>query len=243
MNSAIELPVYFSANTTTAATTSASGGGILDLNNLMSIDHQFISFYDESNLVINNHKNETFLIQDKQEQVNHSPILIDNNFYNNFNIDFDETFLCNIDKLLDENSVEDLLSPNPPTIVNDSSESFHSDSLSSPPPSSMFDSYFMYGSDSGEGENSLADTDIVSIDRKTSMKKVKTGRVSKKESNRAAALRYREKKQREREQLFIECEMYAKKNAEMRKKIDDTMTEISFIKSLLVEALVARKSS
>jgi hypothetical protein len=241
MNSAIELPAYFHTTASTTATT-ATSGDILDLNNLMSIDHQLISFYDESNLILN-HQNETFLIQE-EEEANQSPILIDN--YNNLNIDFeifdtsDETFLCNIDKLLDENSSTDLSSPNLPTNVNDSSDS-SSDSVSSPPPSSSFDSYF-YGSDSSV-ENSLADTDIVSIDRKMSIKKVKTGRVSKKESNRAAALRYREKKQREREQLFLECEFYAKKNSEMRKKIDDTMIEISFIKSLLVEALVAKKSS
>jgi hypothetical protein len=64
------------------------------------------------------------------------------------------------------------------------------------------------------------------------------GQVNKKESNRAAAIRYRNKKLKEREELFAECELYAKKNADMRKKIDDTLTEISFIKSLLVEALV-----
>jgi hypothetical protein len=65
-----------------------------------------------------------------------------------------------------------------------------------------------------------------------------SGMVNKKESNRAAAIRYRNKKLKERDELFAECERYAKKNADMRKRIDDTLTEISFIKSLLVEALV-----
>lgn len=64
--------------------------------------------------------------------------------------------------------------------------------------------------------------------------------IDKKESNKAAAIKYRSKKMKEREGLFAECEEYAKRNAELKKKIDDTQSEISFIKSLLVEALIAK---
>jgi len=64
--------------------------------------------------------------------------------------------------------------------------------------------------------------------------------IDKKESNKAAAIKYRSKKMKEREILFAECEEYAKRNADLKKKIDDTQSEISFIKSLLVEALIAK---
>lgn len=69
---------------------------------------------------------------------------------------------------------------------------------------------------------------------------VLSGRVDKKDSNKAAATRYRTKKLKEREELFVECEMYAKKNATLKGKIDDLQTEISFIKSLLVEVLIRK---
>jgi hypothetical protein len=67
--------------------------------------------------------------------------------------------------------------------------------------------------------------------------------IDKKESNKAAAERYRLKKMREKEMLFSECELYAKKNVDLKRKISDIQTEISFIKSLLVEALIAKTSS
>lgn len=63
----------------------------------------------------------------------------------------------------------------------------------------------------------------------------------KRESNKAAAIRYRSKKLKEKDELFRECEYYSKKNELTRKKIDDLQSEISFIKSLLVEALLAKK--
>lgn len=76
------------------------------------------------------------------------------------------------------------------------------------------------------------------------IKRVKSrARVDKKESNKAAAIRYRTKKLKEKDELFRECELYAKKNGELKKKIDDLQTEISFIKSLLVEALIKKNKS
>jgi hypothetical protein len=76
--------------------------------------------------------------------------------------------------------------------------------------------------------------------RKSKINQVIAGRVNKKESNKAAATRYRTKKQREREELFIECDAYAKKNTVLKGKIDDLQSEISFIKSLLVEVLLRK---
>jgi hypothetical protein len=65
----------------------------------------------------------------------------------------------------------------------------------------------------------------------------------KKEANKAAALRYRNKKQRERELLFVECDDYEKRNASLRKQIDDVQSEIDCIKSLLVQVLVSKNAS
>ena len=69
------------------------------------------------------------------------------------------------------------------------------------------------------------------------------GKVDKKESNKAAAVRYRCKKALEKDRLFAECELYDKKNAEMRVKISDLESEIDFIKSLLVQAFLAKNSN
>lgn len=63
-----------------------------------------------------------------------------------------------------------------------------------------------------------------------------------KDRNKEAVIKYRSKKIKKREELFAECEDYAKKNSALRQKIDDVLTEISLIKTLLVEALIAKKS-
>jgi hypothetical protein len=120
----------------------------------------------------------------------------------------------------------------------------------SPPPSNMIESVSMCSPQSSvfyseDSEMSMAfepcSVTDVSISRLKRGRCGSGGKVNKKESNRAAAIRYRSKKLKERDQLFVECEAYAKRNAEMKKKIDDTLTEISFIKSLLVEALVTSR--
>lgn len=72
------------------------------------------------------------------------------------------------------------------------------------------------------------------------LRRTRSRTIDKKESNKVAAIKYRTKKLKEKDQLFAECQIYAKKNDEMRKKILDCQSEISFIKSLLVEALIAK---
>jgi hypothetical protein len=67
-----------------------------------------------------------------------------------------------------------------------------------------------------------------------------SGSVDKKESNKAAANRYRSKKVHERNQLFLECSLYAEKNAKLRQRKNDLEMEIGFIKSLLVDALIKK---
>lgn len=75
---------------------------------------------------------------------------------------------------------------------------------------------------------------------RSKIRRTRARTIDKKESNKAAAIKYRSKKLKERESLFAECEEYERRNAELKKKIEDTQSEISFIKSLLVEALIAK---
>lgn len=72
------------------------------------------------------------------------------------------------------------------------------------------------------------------------LRRTRVRKIDKKASNKAAAIKYRTKKTKERESLFAECEEYERRNNELKKKIDETQSEISFIKSLLVEALIAK---
>lgn len=91
---------------------------------------------------------------------------------------------------------------------------------------------------SGESEASSDDTCLAS----KQLKKVnKSGRVNKRESNKVAAVRYRQKKSKERDQLFQECELYAQKNEHLKEKIADIEEQIGFIKSLLMQALAQKK--
>lgn len=75
------------------------------------------------------------------------------------------------------------------------------------------------------------------------LKRTRARTIDKKQSNKVAAVKYRNKKLKERDELFAECEKYATRNTQLRKMIEETQTEISFIKSLLVEALIARNKS
>lgn len=86
-----------------------------------------------------------------------------------------------------------------------------------------------FDDDSQQSYSCTASNSATSLKR-INNKKRGIGQVNKKESNRTAAIRYRNKKVIERDTLFSECEFFAKKNADMKKKIDDTLTEISFIK-------------
>ena len=65
--------------------------------------------------------------------------------------------------------------------------------------------------------------------------------VNKRESNKLAAVRYRAKKGKERDQLFKECELLAKRNLYLKEKISDFEKQIGFIKSLLMQALANKK--
>jgi len=62
----------------------------------------------------------------------------------------------------------------------------------------------------------------------------------KKESNKAAATKYRMKKVREKGELFERRDELVKRNACMKKKIEDVQCEINYIKSLLLEALISK---
>jgi hypothetical protein len=88
-------------------------------------------------------------------------------------------------------------------------------------------------SSSGESEKSLEDD--------SSLKKVKSGRINKRESNKVAAVRYRAKKTKERDLLFQECDFYEKNNNELKEKLSDVEHEIALIKNLLVQALTAKR--
>jgi hypothetical protein len=101
--------------------------------------------------------------------------------------------------------------------------------LLSPPPSSSMAS---------EDTSSLSNG---SAKRRRTSTKGESG--NKKDSNRSAAKKYREKKQLEKDELFKKRDVLAKRNVEMRKSIEDIQLEISYIKSLLVEALIAKNNT
>lgn len=75
----------------------------------------------------------------------------------------------------------------------------------------------------------------------SSLKKVRSGRVNKKESNKMAAGRYRAKKLKERDVLFKECDDFEVKNGHLKEKISNIELEIKCIKNLLVLALNTKK--
>jgi hypothetical protein len=93
-------------------------------------------------------------------------------------------------------------------------------------------------------ESTISSTAAASAPTSSSvLRKTRARVIDKKESNKAAAIKYRTKKTKERDDLFAECDMYMARNAELKKKIDECQTEISLVKSLLVEALIAKNSS
>ncbi len=113
---------------------------------------------------------------------------------------------------------------------------------------SGFDSFSSSSSPSSESDcSSLSSASIISLDQSNKIKMIKTkngvGHINKKESNKAAASRYRSKKSKEKDQLFVECEYYEKKNSEMKQKISDIESEIQSIRSLLVQALLVKNDS
>lgn len=114
------------------------------------------------------------------------------------------------------------------------SSGFASETLSrSPSESSLLDQVIMSPLNIGDGECSSSSND--------SFRKVKSGKISKKESNKNAAVRYRVKKTKERDLLFQECDLYERNNTELKGKIDAIEQEIGFIKNLLIQAINSRK--
>lgn len=62
----------------------------------------------------------------------------------------------------------------------------------------------------------------------------------KKEQNRSAALRYREKKRSEKGGLESECNQLQERNDELREKVDKISHEISYLKNLMAEVYKAK---
>lgn len=98
-------------------------------------------------------------------------------------------------------------------------------------------------SDSYDDEDDSSSRHSMETPSDRGLKRTRARTIDKKQSNKVAAVKYRNKKLKERDELFAECDKYASRNAQLRKMIEETQTEISFIKSLLVEALIARNKS
>lgn len=97
---------------------------------------------------------------------------------------------------------------------------------------SVYDSFSSACSPGSESDQSISNDKI---------KMVKSNRrIDKKESNKAAASRYRSKKLKEKDQLFTECELYEKKNETMKQKISDIEAEINSVRSLLLQAFLMK---
>lgn len=111
--------------------------------------------------------------------------------------------------------------------------------LLSPESDSAYDSFSSSSSPSSESDycSSSSSTSTNEIQ----MVKTKKG-VEKRESNKAAASRYRSKKSKERNELFLQTEIYEKKNSELKEKIKDVETEINSIRSLLIQALLIKEN-
>jgi cyclic AMP-dependent transcription factor ATF-4 len=60
-------------------------------------------------------------------------------------------------------------------------------------------------------------------------------RLRKKEQNKTAAQRYREKKRSEHGTVLSEYELLEKRNTELRAKVDDMSKEIAYLKGLIEE--------
>ena len=70
--------------------------------------------------------------------------------------------------------------------------------------------------------------------------RIKKSDIDKKAANKAATIRYRSKKQKERDELFAECEIYSARNKELKQKIENIRSEISCIKNLIIEIYIKK---
>lgn len=66
--------------------------------------------------------------------------------------------------------------------------------------------------------------------------------LEKKEANKAATVRYRSKKVKERDELFAQVSEYSKKNSELKQKIENLQSEIGCIKNLIIQIYVKKNS-
>ena len=60
-------------------------------------------------------------------------------------------------------------------------------------------------------------------------------RIRKKEQNKTAALKYRQKKREEHGSFLTECEQLEKKNIELKTRVNEISKEISYLKGLMAE--------
>lgn len=167
----------------------------------------------------------------------------DFNFCNYLNQDLTLPIIENQDQKNDEiykleidDSLKNVLSE-----IESISSEFIDDTMSrSPSESSLLDQVIMSPSIIGDSECPTSSNELI-INEDKNLKRVKSGKISKKESNKNAAIRYRVKKTKERDQLFQECDLYERKNIELKEKINAIEQEIDFIKNLLIQAINARK--
>lgn len=140
--------------------------------------------------------------------------------------------------------VESLLSSNPPTPT-------HNMSLSSLF-SSFTDSSFTVASDEDTSdwgspgplrphkEKAQAAAPYEKPSSSRSKSKTADRRERKKEQNRTAALKYREKKRSEGDVKKTECELLEDRNNELKEKVDSMTREIKYLKDLMADVYKAR---
>lgn len=65
----------------------------------------------------------------------------------------------------------------------------------------------------------------------------------KKVQNKTAALKYRQKKRGESDNMFTECDELEDRNKQLKNKVESMTREIQYLKDLMAEVLVARKAN
>jgi hypothetical protein len=73
-------------------------------------------------------------------------------------------------------------------------------------------------------------------------KRLQRSILEKKEANKAATVRYRSKKVKERDELFAQVSEYSKKNLELKNRIENLQSEIGCIKNLIIQIYVKKNS-
>jgi len=190
-------------------------------------EHSALVEYDQSILFYNNE-----LINDEQQAFN-----IDLNEFDFENIDLTESIDIDLNESIknDETSLLNSFDLNDPKLFSFINEI---DLISSPQSDSAYDSFSSSCSPSSETDNT---NNSCSEEQQIKMVKSNKG-VEKRESNKAAASRYRSKKSKERNDLFQQTEIYEKKNIELKEKIQDVEAEINSIRSLLIQALLIKEN-